>query len=133
MEKLIPFTVNDLAKVTNFRCGEVKFGEKMITVPKDSDAISFLNTCEAKYVLFGIPEDIGVRANYGRPGAASAWQPGPGQWQPAASDLPRGHGAASPGDPPGQQREANPWLGTCALESSSQSTNRIPFGHFLQR
>ena len=73
MEKLIPFTVNDLAKVTNFRCGEVKFGEKMITVPKNSDAISFLKTCEAKYVLFGIPEDIGVKANYGRPGAASAW------------------------------------------------------------
>jgi len=24
-------------------------------------------------VLFGIPEDIGIRANYGRPGAASAW------------------------------------------------------------
>ena len=74
MEKLIPFTVNDLAKVTNFRCGEVKFGEKMITVPINSDAISFLKTCEAKYVLFGIPEDIGVRANYGRPGAASAWE-----------------------------------------------------------
>ncbi|MSP85542.1 MAG: arginase [Flavobacteriaceae bacterium] len=74
MEKLVPFTVNDLAKVTNFRCGEVKFGEKMITVPKNSDAISFLKTCEAKYVLFGIPEDIGVRANYGRPGAASAWE-----------------------------------------------------------
>jgi formiminoglutamase len=73
MEKLIPFTVNDLAKVTNFRCGEVKFGEKMITVPKNSDAISFLKTCDAKYVLFGIPEDIGIKANYGRPGAASAW------------------------------------------------------------
>lgn len=73
MEKLIPFTINDLAKVTNYRCGEVKFGEKMLTIPKDADVISFLNTCEAKYVLFGIPEDIGVRANYGRPGAASAW------------------------------------------------------------
>jgi formiminoglutamase len=34
MEKLVPFTVNDLAKVTNFRSGEVKFGEKMLTVPK---------------------------------------------------------------------------------------------------
>lgn len=74
MEKLIPFTINDLAKVTNYRCGEIKFGEKMITVPKDADIISFLNSCEAKYVLFGIPEDIGVRANYGRPGAASAWE-----------------------------------------------------------
>lgn len=74
MEKLIPFTINDLAKVTNHRCGEIKFGEKMVTVPKDIDVISFLKSCEAKYVLFGIPEDIGVRANFGRPGAASAWE-----------------------------------------------------------
>lgn len=73
MEKIIPFTSNDLAKITNHRSGEVKFGEKMITVPKNTDTIEFFKTCEAKYVLFGIPEDIGVRANFGRPGAASAW------------------------------------------------------------
>jgi formiminoglutamase len=74
MEKLIPFTVNDLAKVTNHRSGEIKFGEKMIVIPKGADKINFLKESEAKYVLLGIPEDIGVRANYGRPGAASAWQ-----------------------------------------------------------
>jgi formiminoglutamase len=45
----------------------------MITVPKDAVPLEFLKTCDAKYVLFGIPEDIGVRANYGRPGTASAW------------------------------------------------------------
>lgn len=73
MDKLIPFTKSDLAKVTNFRNGEIKFGEKMITIPKDSDPEEFLLSCDAKYVLFGIPEDIGVRANYGRPGTASAW------------------------------------------------------------
>ena len=73
MEKIIPFTVNDLAKITNHRSGEIKFGEKMITIPKETDPIAFLKTCEAKYVLFGIPEDIGIRANFGRPGAASAW------------------------------------------------------------
>jgi formiminoglutamase len=74
MEKLIPFTVNDLAKVTNHRSGEIKFGEKMIVIPKGVDKINFLKESEAKYVLLGIPEDIGVRANYGRPGAASAWE-----------------------------------------------------------
>ena len=73
MEKLIPFTINDLAKVTNHRSGEIKFGEKMMTIPKGIDPTLFLKTSDAKYVLFGIPEDIGVRANYGRPGAASAW------------------------------------------------------------
>jgi formiminoglutamase len=74
MEKLIPFTINDLAKVTNHRSGEIKFGEKMMTIPKGIDPAAFLKTSEAKYVLFGIPEDIGVRANYGRPGTASAWE-----------------------------------------------------------
>jgi formiminoglutamase len=74
MEKLIPFTINDLAKVTNHRSGEIKFGEKMMTIPKGIDPAAFLKTSEAKYVLFGIPEDIGVRANFGRPGAASAWE-----------------------------------------------------------
>ncbi|UQD57248.1 formimidoylglutamase [Flavobacterium sp. K5-23] len=74
MEKLIPFTKNDLAKITNHRSGEIKFGEKMVTIPKDTDIISFLKSSDTKYVLFGIPEDIGVRANFGRPGAASAWE-----------------------------------------------------------
>ena len=73
MEKLLPFTMNDLAKITNHRSGEIKFGEKMITVPKGVDPITFLQTAAAKYVLVGIPEDIGIRANFGRPGAASAW------------------------------------------------------------
>lgn len=73
MEKLIPFTIQDLAKATNHRSGEIKFGEKMNIIPKGIDPTTFLNSSDAKYVLFGIPEDIGIRANFGRPGAASAW------------------------------------------------------------
>jgi formiminoglutamase len=74
MENLILYTSSDLAKITNHRSGEIKFGEKMLTVPKNVNALSFLQDCEAKYVLFGIPEDIGVRANLGRPGTHSAWE-----------------------------------------------------------
>jgi len=74
MENLVPFTSIDLGKITSHRSGEIKFGEKMLTIPKDVDTIQFLNECKAKFVLFGIPEDIGVRANAGRPGAASAWE-----------------------------------------------------------
>jgi formiminoglutamase len=74
MEKLIPFTAHDLAKYTNHRSGEVKFGEKMLTVPKGESIEKFLESATAPYVLLGIPEDIGVRANFGRPGAASAWE-----------------------------------------------------------
>jgi formiminoglutamase len=74
MEKLIRFTASDLAKITNHRSGEVKFGEKMITIPKEKQISTFLEECESQFVLFGIPEDIGIRANYGRPGANSAWE-----------------------------------------------------------
>ena len=74
MENLIPFTPSDLAKITNHRSGEIKFGEKMFTVPKYGSPSTFLESCEAKYVLVGIPEDIGVRANLGRPGTHSAWE-----------------------------------------------------------
>jgi formiminoglutamase len=74
MEKLIPFSINDLAKVTNHRSGELKFGEKMFTIPKGISPLEYLKQCEAKFVLLGIPEDVGVRANLGRPGAATAWE-----------------------------------------------------------
>jgi formiminoglutamase len=73
MEKLIRFTTSDLSKITNHRSGEVKFGEKMVTIPNDQDIVTFLKNCEQQFVLLGIPEDIGVRANYGRPGASTAW------------------------------------------------------------
>ena len=74
MDKLIRFTSSCLSKITNYRSGEVKFGEKMTVIPKDADIIPFLVSCEQQFVLFGIPEDIGVRANYGRPGTNSAWE-----------------------------------------------------------
>lgn len=74
MEKIIPFHATDLAKITNHRSGEIKFGERMLTVPQGVNLSEFIAECPARFVLFGIPEDIGVRANFGRPGAASAWK-----------------------------------------------------------
>lgn len=74
MEKLIPFSVLELGKITNHRSGEIKFGEKMLTVPNGIEPLDYLAKTDAKYILFGIPEDIGIRANFGRPGAASAWK-----------------------------------------------------------
>ena len=74
MEKIIRFLNADLAKITNYRSGEVKFGEKMVLIPPDQLILDFLKSCESQFVLFGIPEDIGIRANYGRPGASTAWE-----------------------------------------------------------
>lgn len=74
MENFIPLTALELGKITNHRSGEVKFGEKMITPPKDIRIEQFIKDCKARFILFGIPEDIGVRANFGRPGTANAWE-----------------------------------------------------------
>lgn len=74
MEHLKIFSNKDLAQLTNYRSGEIKFGEKVQLVDPDQDISEFLSQSEAQFVLLGIPEDIGVRANGGRKGAASAWK-----------------------------------------------------------
>ncbi|CAM3855920.1 MULTISPECIES: formimidoylglutamase [Flavobacterium] len=74
MENIKLLTVKDLAKITNHRSGEVKFGEKIITIPSSDNGWEFLAKCDANFVVFGIPEDIGVKANHGRPGTASAYE-----------------------------------------------------------
>lgn len=73
MENFIRFSNIDLAKITNHRFGEVKFGEKMQIIPKGEDVFEHIKESNAKFVLFGIPEDIGIKANFGRIGSASAW------------------------------------------------------------
>jgi formiminoglutamase len=52
------------------RLGEVKLGENIGYVSE----LSELSKSEADFVIFGIPEDIGVRANYGKAGTATAWR-----------------------------------------------------------
>ena len=73
MKNIVPFTVADLLKYTKQRSGEIKFGERIAIVPKGEDAFEFLKEADAQFVLVGVPEDIGIRANYGKPGAAMAW------------------------------------------------------------
>ncbi len=65
------FTKQDLLSLTRFRRFETKLGEEIeVLLSNDLDA---LKSCEATYVIFGIPEDIGVRANMGHAGADTAW------------------------------------------------------------
>lgn len=73
MDKLKIFSSRDIAKITQHRSGEIKFGEKILTVPSDENWIEFITLSEAKFVLIGLPEDIGIKANLGRTGAASAF------------------------------------------------------------
>ncbi|MBF02963.1 MAG: arginase [Flavobacterium sp.] len=74
MENIQLLTVKDLAKITHHRSGEIKFGEKALTVPSGENIWEYISNCEAPFVLFGIPEDIGVKANLGRIGTASAYE-----------------------------------------------------------
>ncbi|SHI79738.1 formiminoglutamase [Mesonia phycicola] len=66
------FNFYSTEKVTNFisyREGETKFGEALTFLRNFEE----LEKSDAKYVIFGIPEDIGVRGNFGKPGTAKAW------------------------------------------------------------
>jgi formiminoglutamase len=69
MEYLNLYNPRSIEKLIAKREGETRFGEKVGFL----DALQNLGKAKAKFVLFGIPEDIGVRANYGKPGAAKAW------------------------------------------------------------
>ena len=69
------YSKQDILSLTNIRRFETKLGERIKFVPDVARFEEFLGTTTAKYVLFGIPEDIGVRANHGVPGADSAWLP----------------------------------------------------------
>lgn len=74
MENLIRLTPEQLSQITSYRKGEIKFGERIQTIPENTTVVDFLKTTQAQFVLFGIPEDIGVRANFGRMGTTSAYQ-----------------------------------------------------------
>lgn len=64
------FSTADLEKYLNSREGEVRCG----TMIDGSHRQSTIATTSAKYVILGIPEDIGVRANYGMAGTKRAFE-----------------------------------------------------------
>jgi formiminoglutamase len=62
-----------LQLLVNHRPGEVKLGEKVALVLPTATWEECLLQSNAAFVLLGIPEDIGVRANAGLGGAHTAW------------------------------------------------------------
>lgn len=63
-----------LDTLINKRPHETKLGEQVEIVHSEHWEEELKN-CSAKYVLLGIPEDIGVRANYGVGGTEGFWEP----------------------------------------------------------
>lgn len=68
------YTLKKIHSLTNIRPGEQKFGEKVSFLNPEEDLGEQLSGSDAKYVLLGIPEDIGVQGNHGFPGTRYAWE-----------------------------------------------------------
>lgn len=58
-----------LDTLISFRKGERKLGETLALC----DSLESIRNSTARFVVFGISEDIGVQANYGNKGAKRAW------------------------------------------------------------
>ncbi|GIV27519.1 MAG: arginase [Bacteroidia bacterium] len=62
-----------LLEFYSHRPNETKIGESIQVIEYPDEWMNALRQSSAKFVILGIPEDIGVRANLGRPGAYSAF------------------------------------------------------------
>ncbi len=79
MDSFKIYTQSDIDELINKRPGEEKLGQHVLVYHNEEDSettnisIQALLDSPAQYVLLGIPEDIGVRANFGVGGTKSAW------------------------------------------------------------
>jgi formiminoglutamase len=71
-KKLTLFSKSDLIAYTKYRNGEIKLGERIHLLETESWTEE-LKDAEPKYAVLGIPEDVGIKANWGRTGASTAW------------------------------------------------------------
>src|SRR6185295_20324437 len=69
------YNKHDVLNLTRIRRFETKLGESIHVIPDKMNWNTALDQSPARYVIFGIPEDIGIRANHGTGGADSAWVP----------------------------------------------------------
>ncbi len=69
------YSKQDVLAFTKIRKFETKLGERLQVISNTGDLDAALKNSKAKFVLFGVPEDIGVKANNGIGGADSAWTP----------------------------------------------------------
>lgn len=73
MDKLVLFNASNLNSLINKRPDESKFGEHIKILPQLTDIYEQLKNLDVQYVIFGIPEDVGVFANLGKTGTSNAW------------------------------------------------------------
>ncbi|MFD0836354.1 formimidoylglutamase [Mariniflexile aquimaris] len=73
MDKLVLFNKISCDNLINKRLGESKFGEHIQILPSISSIYDQLLNLDVTHVIIGLPEDVGVYANYGKTGASKAW------------------------------------------------------------
>lgn len=69
------YSRQDILSLTRIRKFETKLGERVLVANNPLAIPQALEQTPAEYILIGIPEDIGARANESEGGAASAWMP----------------------------------------------------------
>ena len=75
MNNLHVYSQKEVNQLTRARANETKIGQEILMISDAKNWQQELATLPCQFVLLGIPEDIGVRANYGRGGAHTAWKP----------------------------------------------------------
>ncbi len=67
------YNKQDILSITKIRRFETKLGERVQVIANPSNIEASLQSSAANYIILGIPEDIGVKANGGIGGTDSAW------------------------------------------------------------
>ncbi len=67
------YTKQDVLSLVKIRRFETKLGERIQVLNDTSSIVDSIKNLTARYVIIGIPEDIGVQANYGTGGSSTAW------------------------------------------------------------
>src|SRR6478735_6245886 len=75
MQHLKIYSKQDILSLTRIRRFETKLGEVIQALGNPQNMEHALEQSSAKFVIVGVPEGIGVKANLGIGGADSAWAP----------------------------------------------------------
>jgi len=67
------YTKQDILSLVKLRRFETKMGERVQVLGDTAEIVNSIKSLSTKYVVIGIPEDIGVQANYGTAGTSTAW------------------------------------------------------------
>jgi len=73
MDKLVLFNTEQLKSLLNKRPNESKFGEHVVMLHTVSNIYEQLKNLDVEFVIIGLPEDVGVYANYGKSGTSAAY------------------------------------------------------------